>query len=75
MHLRLDVLFQVHFAVGENLFECAKAQLARLRIDDLEFFFDAEGEDVVFRAHTDTATSLEMPAVILSGREEPHNNF
>jgi hypothetical protein len=28
----------------------------------LEFFFDAEGEDVVFRAHTDTATSLKIAA-------------
>jgi len=28
-----------------------RAQLTRLRIDDLEFFFDPEGEDVIVRTH------------------------
>ena len=51
MHLRLDVLFQDHLAVGQHLLN-VRAQLSRLRIDDLEFLLDAESEDVIFRAHT-----------------------
>jgi hypothetical protein len=61
MHLRFDALFQLHLAALQNLLD-VRPQLPRLRIDDLEFFFDAEGEDVVFRAHTDTATSLKIAA-------------
>jgi hypothetical protein len=41
-------------------------------LDDLEFFFDTESEDVVFCAHTDTVTSLKKcQSVIPSGREGP----
>src|SRR5438477_3351421 len=50
MHLRLNVLFQNHFAAGENLLN-VRTQLARFRIDDLEFFLDSESEDVILRAH------------------------
>jgi hypothetical protein len=50
MHLRLYVLFQNRFAAGQNLLN-VQAQLTRLRIDDLKFFFDPESEDVIFRTH------------------------
>src|SRR5450755_2420269 len=50
MHLRLDVLFQDHLAVRENFLN-VRAQLTRLRIDDLKFFLDSKSEDVVARAH------------------------
>ena len=50
MHLRFDVLLQKHFAVGQDLLDM-RTQLARLRIDDLKFLFDAEREDVGGRAH------------------------
>ena len=45
VHLRFDVLFQSDFAVVENLLNVG-TQLARLRIDDLEFLLDPEGENV-----------------------------
>ena len=51
MHLRLDAFFQKHFAVGQNLLN-VRAQLARLRIDDLKFLFDSEREDVIACAHS-----------------------
>ena len=50
MHLGLRVLFQNHLTVGKNLLD-VRAQLARLWINDLEFFFDPEGEDVIVRTH------------------------
>ena len=45
VHLRLDVLFQRHFAIVKNLLNVG-TQLARFRIDDLEFLLDPEGEYV-----------------------------
>ena len=50
VHLRLDVLFQNHFAVGQNFLD-VRTQLARFRIDDLKFLFDAESENVIASAH------------------------
>src|SRR2546421_5570761 len=46
MHLGFDLFFQQNFAALENLLN-VRPQLARLRIDDGEFFFDAEGERVI----------------------------
>jgi hypothetical protein len=46
MHLGLDLFFQDHFALGENFLD-VRTELARFRIDDLEFLFDADGENVV----------------------------
>ena len=50
MHLRLDLLLERKFAVLQN-FMNVRAQLARLGIDDGEFFLDAEGEDMICGAH------------------------
>ena len=50
VHLRLDLLVQCHRAGAENLLN-VRTQFARLRIDDLEFLLDPEGEDVISRAH------------------------
>src|SRR5262245_50003580 len=40
-HFRLDLFAQEHAALVENL-RHVRPQLARLRIDDLKFLFDAE---------------------------------
>src|SRR5215212_5559686 len=40
-HLRLDLLAEQHLALFENLGH-VRAQLARLRIDDLKLLFDAQ---------------------------------
>jgi hypothetical protein len=45
-----------------------RTQLARLRIDDLEFFFDAESEDVVFCAHRSSNLKPNCQASILLRR-------
>ena len=45
MHLRFDVFLQGDLAVVENLLDVG-TQLARLRIDDLEFFLDPESKYV-----------------------------
>ncbi len=45
VHLRFDVFLQGDLAVVENLLNVG-TQLARFRIDDLEFLFDPEGEYV-----------------------------
>ena len=45
VHLRFDVLLQGDLAVVENLLNVG-TELARFRIDDLEFLFDPEGEYV-----------------------------
>src|SRR5205823_7556185 len=50
MHLGLDVLFQNHFAAGKNLLN-VRTQLARLRIDDLEFLFDSKSENMIGYTH------------------------
>jgi len=46
-HLGLDLFLERNFAVFQN-FVNVRAQLARLRIDDGEFFLDAEGENMIF---------------------------
>ena len=51
MHLWLDVLLQRHFAVVENLLN-VRAQLARFRINDLEFLLDAKSENVFRVRHS-----------------------
>src|SRR2546430_879119 len=51
MHLRLDLLFQNYFAVGENLLN-VRTQLPRLGINDLEFFLNPESEDVIALVHS-----------------------
>lgn len=57
VHLGFHLLFQDHFAAGKNLLN-VRAQLARLRINDLEFFFDTESKDVIFRAHGSSKLKL-----------------
>ena len=44
VHLGLHAFAEGHLAVGEDLLD-VRAQVARLRVDDLEFLFDAEGEE------------------------------
>ena len=46
VELRLNLLLQNQFAVSQDLLD-VRTQLARLRIDNLEFLFDAESKDVV----------------------------
>ena len=46
MQLRFDLLLQNDFTVGENLLD-VRTQFARLGIDDLQFFLDAESENVI----------------------------
>ena len=46
MHLRLDPLFQNDFAAGNDLLN-VRAQLPRLRIDDLEFLLDTKRKNVM----------------------------
>ena len=50
VHLRLDLFFEHNLAALEDFLNM-RAQLARLRIDDREFLFNAESKCVVFRAH------------------------
>ncbi len=50
MHLGLNVLFQNHFTVSQNLLN-VRAQLARLRIDDLKFLLDPESKDMIALVH------------------------
>src|SRR5438270_5943367 len=50
MHLGLDLFLQQNFAAFEDFLN-VRAQLARLRIDDGEFLFDAEGECVIRGGH------------------------
>ena len=50
VQLRSDPLLQNHLAVSENLLD-VRTELARLGIDDLKFFLDAESEDVFSCAH------------------------
>jgi hypothetical protein len=45
VHLRFDVFLQRYLPVLENLLNVG-SQLARLRIDDLEFLLDPKGENV-----------------------------
>ena len=47
MHLWLDPLFQNDFPAGNDFLDM-RAQLARLRIDNLKFFLDTKREDVIF---------------------------
>ena len=42
-HFRFDLLAEQHFAFVEN-FRNMRTQLARMRIDNLKFFFNAESE-------------------------------
>jgi hypothetical protein len=44
MHLRLDPLFQRHPSAFQDLLN-VRPKFARLRIDNLEFLLNAEGED------------------------------
>src|ERR1700726_3315154 len=46
VHFGFEVLFQEHFAVGQNLLNM-RPQLACLRIDDLKFLFDSERKNVI----------------------------
>ncbi len=46
VQLGFGALLQNQFAVGQNLLD-VRTQLARFRIDDLEFFFDTESENVI----------------------------
>ena len=54
VHLGLDAFFQKHFTVCQNLLN-VRAQLARLRIDDLKFLLDPERKNVIVRAHWQTS--------------------
>src|ERR1700730_8604178 len=45
VHLGFDAFFQKYFAVCQNLLN-VRAQLTRLRIDDLKLLLDAKSEDV-----------------------------
>jgi len=46
VQLGFGALLQNQFAVGQNLLD-VRTQLARFRIDNLEFLLDTEGEDVI----------------------------
>ena len=54
VHLGLDAFFQKHFAVCQNPLN-VRAQLTRLRIDDLKFLLDSERENVIVRAQWQTS--------------------
>src|SRR6516162_6307671 len=56
VHLGFDLLFEHDLAALENLLN-VRTQLARLRIDNREFLFDAEGECVFLRAHAERECS------------------
>ena len=43
MHLALDLIFQTEGSLGENLLNM-RLHVARLGIDDLKLFLDAEGK-------------------------------
>src|ERR1700722_6584965 len=47
MHFRLDLLFEQDFSALKNFLNM-RTQLARLRINDGEFFLDPEGVAVIF---------------------------
>src|SRR5690349_1590263 len=55
VHLALDLVFEDLLPLGEHLLD-VRAQLARLRIDDLELLFDAEGEGRGHRPSLSRAT-------------------
>src|SRR4029453_3328769 len=50
MHLRLDPLLQEDLSLVEDLLD-VRAQLSRLRIQDLELLLDAEGEGRAFHGN------------------------
>jgi hypothetical protein len=50
VHLRLDLLFERNFPALENFLD-VRPELACLRVDDGEFLFDTESEDVFLGAH------------------------
>ena len=55
------MLFQRDPAVVENLLDM-RAQFARLRIDDLEFLLDAEGENMILLGHHFATDGAGLPA-------------
>src|ERR1043166_4702422 len=65
MHLRFDLLFQHDLAALEDFLNM-RTQLARVRIDDREFLFNAESKRVLFRAHGGSAS----PKTMFIGAEE-----
>jgi hypothetical protein len=50
VHLGFDLLFEHDLAALENFLN-VRTQLARLRIDNGEFLFNAESKRVLLRAH------------------------
>ncbi len=50
MHLGFDVLFQEYLPICQDLLN-VRTQLTRLRIDDLEFLFNSESENVIASVH------------------------
>ncbi len=50
VHFRFDAFLQEHLSVGQDLLDM-RNELAGLRIDDLEFLLDPEGESVAFTFH------------------------
>ena len=50
VQLRFDLLLYNDFTVGENLLN-VRTQFARLGIDELQFFLDAESENVIGTAN------------------------
>jgi hypothetical protein len=62
VHLGFDLLLEQDFAALENLLN-VRPQLARLRIDNRELFFDTEGVSVVLGAHCGAQMSLKTNAL------------
>src|ERR1039457_2663422 len=62
VHLGFDLLFKRDLAAFEDFLD-VRAQLARLRIDNREFLFDAERESMLLLAHGGGQSSLTSRAL------------
>src|SRR6266516_8220117 len=72
VHLRLDLLFERNLSALEDLLD-VRPKLACLRIDNREFLFNTESEDVFLGAHAGAQLSPKNNA--LSSRVARSTHF
>src|SRR5438874_4741516 len=59
VHLGFDLFLEDHLTLRKNLLD-VRTQLARFRIDDLEFFLNADREHVNVRRHSSLRKSIHL---------------
>jgi len=67
MHLWLDPLFQNDFAASDDFLD-VRTQFARLWIDDLKFFFDPQGKNVIFHR---LAAVIRLSSSLAEANDKP----